>query len=110
MNATNECPMCEAHGKTWNGDDRKCAFKGGVFTSDNWKCATVSVLRRLAEENAIRTNDQWCGTIPFEDKFIIVGWYKSRGRTEAIWVMDEETMHPITLKEAEEVIEYYKGK
>ncbi len=77
----NECQMCWELGKTWEGDDPKCAFASGAFSSDNWNCATMNALRDLAEQASSRSDEERCGVVPLHDgSFIVLGWYKSRGR------------------------------
>jgi hypothetical protein len=44
------CKLCNERGKTWNGDDPVCAFENGVFSNDNWNCATMNKLRNISEE------------------------------------------------------------
>jgi hypothetical protein len=33
--------MCKQRGKTWEGADPQCAFENGIFSSENWNCATA---------------------------------------------------------------------
>lgn len=94
------CKACEERGKTWQGSDPKCAFKENYFSADNWNCATASMIRRVTEIedkfeiNHVFTNDQNYCTILTDDIkgvgnaiALWVTWYKSRGRTEAMWLM-----------------------
>jgi hypothetical protein len=123
------CKRCEERGKTWEGSDPKCAFDdNGVFNGDNWNCATMNKLRNIAEE--LETgwrDDNSCGSIgyvPMDNDYapddfntyggyIVMMWYKERGRTgNAVFMTDEETM-PLTVKHAELAIktyEIYKGR
>lgn len=43
------CKACEKRGKTWEGDDPRCAFEDREF-DDNWKCATVGLIRDICYE------------------------------------------------------------
>lgn len=102
-----KCAACSAPGyKNWNGDDPKCAFETGRFSTENWNCGTVAKLRRLAQDltashergnnvpHPLWANDQNALLLPFYDgftstnddiaDFLFVGWYKSRGRTESV--------------------------
>ncbi len=107
--------MCKERGQTWSGSAPRCAFESGVFSSDNWNCATANALRELSGERNwqtkekdslwLRRNDQsfaamWvpahpedvpdgdrCG--PFRGGgFIAMTWYKHRGQTEMILRVD----------------------
>jgi hypothetical protein len=115
----NACDACKAQGKDWDGSDPKCAFLTGRFSSDNWNCATVAMIRALAptwwsdakpDPNLyfIREDDQnnmliqvW-GIDGLQTGAIAlwVSWYKSRGRTEAMWMLNEDDK-PVTPTEAD---------
>lgn len=97
------CPEClldpDPMGK--NDSPRKCAFEnGGVFISDNWNCYTMNRLRVAAYEDALGTEDQYAALLTHDGWFIVLGWYKHRGRTEAAWLMDGEEMRPLSLEDA----------
>lgn len=106
------CAACRARGKTWEGSDPNCAFpNGGEFNPDNWNCATANLIRDLMPRwedpvsdkvNGPHWNeDQYWGTVNLsgnlsetlaEDDIwqtLWVSWYKSRGRTEAMWLLNE---------------------
>jgi hypothetical protein len=92
-----QCPRCKKRGKVWEGDDPVCGFdEQGNFLSRNWNCATLNALRE-------RCKISWCDdySIGVTSKpdcgFLILKWYKSRGRTDSL-VNDE--FEPATLKEA----------
>lgn len=100
--------MCQERGKTWNGADPKCAFPYGVFVSDNWNCATANALRDIAGEGLCH-EDQHAAIIKagmdHDGFFVALEWYKSRGRTDGIWMMrGDETPRRITIYEAEDII------
>lgn len=86
----------------------KCAFPEGVFVDANWDCGTMNHLRDIAEyrNDSIWNEDQWGGIIPVPDagKFIVLGWYKSRGRTENARVMNECYWDELNLTTAYAVI------
>jgi hypothetical protein len=91
MSAVAKCPRCIARGKTWNGSDATCAFPNGRFVSANWNCATMNALRDATERlRAARgyTEDQNAALLPWDGHFILLGWYKSRGRTDVARVLD----------------------
>ena len=107
------CPRCRERGKTWNGDDPRCAFPdGGRFVTRNWCCATMGRLREMAYPESTDpipgvwawTNEQSGGLIPYDGGFIVLSWYKRRGRTEGAWFMYEDTVSPLTLEVAEDFI------
>lgn len=124
------CKACMARVKDWEGDDPKCGFvNGGQFSGDNWQCVTVGKIRGVAvQENDFRIaytkeGDQQYATIstlevdvlPSEDDegYIMaqpvclwVGWYKSRGRTEGLWLMFEN--HPPRRPTEEECLKILK--
>ena len=79
------CVFCENTQKNWNGGDRNCAFKDGEnFTSDNWMCAAMNFLRYSVESVSYDDEtEQSCGIINVgSGNFVVIYWYKSRGRTE----------------------------
>src|SRR5690606_38007902 len=111
------CRLCEERGKTWEGSDPKCAFNShGEFIKDNWNCATMNKLRIIADEiGTVQRDDNSCGTIGYvpmnndyaPDDFdtfggyIVMMWYKDRGKTgNALFMTDDETI-PLTIKHAE---------
>lgn len=101
------CERCRTAVKDWEGADRKCAFNAGVFSSDNWNCATMAELRDLAQPGALWNEDQYAAVLRLGNcsGFIVLSWYKRRGRTEGAWFMTEDTVRPLALTEAIEVIE-----
>lgn len=88
--------------------DPRCALAGGVFATDNWNCAGLRRLRRDASSAEHWNEDQHCAVLPIPDtgSFIVLSYYKSRGRTEGAWVVEEATCR--TLK-AEDVAAYEAG-
>lgn len=101
------CPRCVARGKTWKGDAPKCAFASGVFSPDNWNCATANDLRALCSEEKTDYNDDQraCIVTGAKSLHVVVTWYKRRGKTEGAWMVTNPlTIEPLTLEEAERVI------
>lgn len=100
------CKRCLERGKIWNGSDPKCAFETGVFRSDNWMCATMGELRRIVDEKAIYNEEQYGAMIPISEygEFLVMSWYKRRGRTDLALFIHDENYTPITIKQAEEII------
>ncbi len=109
------CVACDNRGKTWKGSDPKCAFDCGVF-GDNWNCATVGMIRDICYEGQSSIPDgvdyQYCeddkyATIKTDDIDIDgrplalwVSWYKSRGSTQAMWLLFDSgpPRHPTELE------------
>ena len=91
------CPRCAAGGHPWSP---KCGFlANGVFTDDNWNCATLNALRDVVE----RTYgfDESIGVVRCDEEtggFVVLTWYKDRGATSnALWVGDSPITLPLTL-------------
>ena len=102
------CRACRARTKNWQGDDPRCAFdnEDHRFQADNWNCATVNALRELVYEGQVPMpasvdyrycDDQKFATVQIDgiDNYdeaiglaLWLTWYKSRGSTDAIWVLD----------------------
>lgn len=96
------CAACAARGKTWSGSDPRCAFEGGRQFGENWNCATVGFVRDICYEGQDLPygvdyqycDDQKYATIRVDHLEIAgrplalwVSWYKSRGATDAMWLM-----------------------
>lgn len=105
------CFRCQCRTKDWDGDDPKCGFPEGDFTRDNWRCATLNVLRRLAEPGAVYSEDQYASVISDGDGgHVLITWYKSRGRTEGAYLVTDQGVYPLTLGSAETVIRNNEDK
>ncbi len=118
-----ECRLCKERGKTWSGSDPVCAFPDGTFSNDNWNCATMNRLRMIADDiNRTMRDDNSCGSIGYVSMdadyapddydgyggYIVMMWYKDRGRTgNAVFMTDDETK-PLTIQHAEIAIETYE--
>lgn len=127
------CKLCQKRGKTWSGADPKCAFDGSF--SDNWNCATLNAIRDICYEgqNPMPSgvdyqyvNDMKYATIKIDDVegdfvddkrgrsiglALWVSWYKSRGRTDAMWILsDDEPPRQPTESELLAIISYYQPK
>lgn len=120
------CPRCKDRPvPEYYGSPRRCAFENGAFNTDNWACETMMDLRSISfskdseqivllEEShphIFHNNDQNASIVQMpeecEGDFLILGWYKSRGRTEAAWVLCGKKMSPLNLRDAELFIDYY---
>jgi hypothetical protein len=99
------CKRCEERGKTWEGSDPVCAFKSGTFSADNWRCATMSELRKLCGSDVVWSEDQNAALLPTGDGgHVVMTWYKSRGRVDGAYIMTCEGVEPLGMGEAEAVI------
>jgi hypothetical protein len=88
--------------KDWQGSDPQCAFSSGTFYSENWNCVTANLLRDAAEmRKPLWSEDQYASLLPWEGRFILLSWYKHRGRTEGAWLVDGTRIEPLTLADTE---------
>ena len=105
------CKLCETTRKDWDGDDRVCAFPDGIFSDDNWNCATVNKLRELAENYRVYGDDQSIAVIPipemkeYNSGWLVLNWYKNRGRTDVAQVISYGTVVPLHIVHAELILE-----
>ena len=111
-----KCNLCATTPKDWEGDDRKCAFESGTFSDDNWNCATMSKLRAIAENYRAFGDDQSIATIPIDETegrnsgWLVMNWYKSRGRTDLCQFISYGDNANLKLEHAEAIIELYSPK
>ena len=114
-----DCRRCRERGQTWPGSSPVCAFQRGVFHAENWNCATMGELRNLASLNDLWNDDQYAGLVAVSEaadeaakglgSFVVLEWYKHRGRTSAAWVLhDESPPTVLTLEQAEAVLDEKK--
>jgi len=78
----------------------ECAFdSNGVFQESNWNCAGLGILRKACYEREVWNDDQHCAILSIKDQgsFIILSYYKHRGRTEGAWLVKEETIQLLTV-------------
>jgi hypothetical protein len=125
----NFCPRCRSRGKPWPGDNPQCAFSNEqqVFDTDNWNCATMNELREIVEPICwdgkvepimpfwgCRREDTSIGVIwlpggTAEDGWLVMTWYKRRGRTgRAMIMVDDEEPQVLTLQQAERLLAQYE--
>ena len=119
------CKMCQERTKNWCGDDSICYFDD---PSENWNCATLNGIRDICYEGQLTLPEgvhyEYCDGEKFaainihevEDskgnyfgRCLYVAWYKNRGGTEALWILDGENDTPRTPTEDEllAIINYY---
>jgi len=122
------CKRCIARGKTWSGDNPNCAFDGNF--ASNWNCATLNALRDIVYEGQNTmppgVDYQYCedmkyATVKIDDiengggekigMALWVAWYKSRGTTDAVWILDSDREPRIpTEAELDVVISSFAGR
>lgn len=67
----------------------------------------MSALRELCRDEKTSFNDDQkaCVLIGEDCKFVVLTWYKRRGKTEGAWMIHfDHPPQPVTLSEAEEAI------
>ena len=104
----------------------ECAFESGEFSHNNWSCKTLHELRDMSGENfddeatelgSFHWRDDMgkasIGVVPIPEDcnhqsgYIVMTWYKSRGRTGQAWVMwDDDKPELLTMATAEFVINH----
>lgn len=100
------CKACETRGKTWSGEDPRCAFSDGAFSGDNWMCATMNILRGKVGESAFWHDDHNTAAIILRDnpRVLLLHWYKSRGCTDVASLLCGDEKDILTEDEALEYI------
>lgn len=107
----NTCRRCKEYNTKYPSSAIQCAFKNKTktFNKDNWNCATMNALRKIAEEGCYWNEDQHLGVVPLkgEGGFLVLSWYKDKGRTSGAWIIEESRIKRLTLKKADRIIELY---
>ena len=102
------CKECEKRGKTWNGSDPACAFPMDYFSIDNFECATIGILRDYMEmmNSIFSDGDENLGVISYDNMFIVLTWYKNRGRVQSFQLYNKHSdyMGMTDLEICEEII------
>lgn len=130
---TNKCKKCLARKKDWEGDDPVCFLEYQQendnaqenFFHKNWNCATLNELRDICyegQELPYEVDYQYCddqkyATIKINDienvegLALWVSWYKNRGETDAVYILDD-TLPPRfpTEDELVKIIDYFNNK
>lgn len=116
-----ECSRCAARGKTWNGGDPECGFtEDGTFKVDNWNCASLNDLRQWiytgVVSNTIHTYREDYSYVvidiedvePVEGRYLHLSWYKSRGKTDNIMIVDTDNgvLRTATLDDIEAILRW----
>jgi len=105
--AERACPACEAdpHPRGF-AQPRKCAWPGPDFDPANWNCATMNLVRQVAEDAGVtfRGDDQTLCVLDGEAGWLVLCWYKRRGRTSVCLWVDDEQARPLRLEDAEHIV------
>lgn len=97
----NKCKRCGIN-KNWNSSDIRCPFQNSDKFGDNWNCGIINKIRDLCDlamnDKDNRLQYQYCDdqkyvtikTDDIEDMGLClwVTFYKSRGETDAMWIID----------------------
>ncbi len=116
------CALCSKRIKDWNAPISRCAFSYGVFSSENWNCATVNAIREICNGDFPGVDYQFCddqnyATVKVDELEIDsalalwVTWYKDRGKTDGMWLMfSDQPPRPPTQQEAAIVIQAFQRR
>jgi hypothetical protein len=125
------CKRC-GHSKSWSGDNPTCPFSSRDVFSTNWNCGLINEIRDICDVAANGTDyrlhykycdDQKYATIaidqigeeddslPYMGLTLWVTWYKSRGATDRMFILDShDPPRPPTFDELKRIIAYYKSE
>ena len=112
-----KCKECRNAAPPSNGSERRCAFESGVFSAENWQCETLNKLRIIEEgqfeSNVVYNDDHSAVLIAMDSEkdhglFLLLTWYKNRGKTDHALIVGANGVHPLTLEAAEETLAYYQ--
>jgi len=122
-----KCKRCGAQ-KDWQGSDIRCPFqRGRYFTPNNWNCGIIKRIRNICyggefgQESPVNSVFyQYCDDMHYavikidhiEDVpglALWVAWYKHRGGTDAMWILDGQGRpHPPTFDELVAIVTCYE--
>ena len=109
MGADYQCPRCKDRGQTWTGSPPSCGFTArGYFRSDNWNCATLNELRERSKRRHVYGNEDNAVLLPRgngEAGFVVLCWYKRRGRCDQGFLLTSDGRRALKLKEAVDALE-----
>ena len=76
----------------------QCAFDAeGNFEIHNWMCASLSPFLEEAWEREASNNDQHAAVLPLGGDFLLLYYYKRRGRIEGAYFVSDEGVRPLRL-------------
>jgi hypothetical protein len=99
------------HLETCNMEPIKCAFQNDIFNRNNWNCQLLIRLRDYAEGRELvqYIRDYRVAIIPTNTAVaLVLKWYKSRGRTDVAFILDNDKEGFITLLEAKLIMKELK--
>lgn len=105
-----KCEFCLERGKDWQGDNPICAYRyGNKFSVINWNCALLNKLRDATDEKGeiYRQDDENIGVLWLGNtKFLMLQWYKDRGKTDKAQVvcLTTKSITDLKYKEAKSII------
>jgi len=83
----------------------KCAFTPlGNYNKDNWECQTMVKLRQL-EDHHDWNDDESIGIVKISNGYLVMTYYKGRGRTGNAMIMCDDEMRELTLNDAYRILE-----
>jgi hypothetical protein len=103
----------------------QCAFETEIFSKDNWNCCTLDLIRDLCYEGQKLhpyINYQYCEdqkyaifNISYLDEIdgdaLWISWYKNRGKTDSIWILDSYNIPRLpTEEECILISKYFKRR
>lgn len=98
------CAACKNRGQTWPGSPPTCAFDDW---DGNWNCATLNAIREIVCEGQSPmpsgVDYNYCDDMKYATVYcdhielpsghamaLWVAWYKSRGGTDALWLLNHD--------------------
>ncbi len=120
--------FCRHGEKDWMGADPCCAFnEDGTFRENNWSCVLMSKVRDLmgqwsdsAYGHCWWDDDQHYGVLYIQSwvhgkevdsylqgTFVLLDWYKSRGKTDSFRILQGDVVREGTEKDALEIVKIY---
>lgn len=125
------CPMCKERGQVRTGcsaggsiyDLPKCAWRPPgpntdsittllhpLFNPDNDDCAALSVIRGLAMESEVWSDEQHAAILPWDGRFLVVSYWKHRAQTEGLWVMAESHMRVARYEDVVAFLQWHRDE
>lgn len=108
-----DCPLCASLPHAEGSEQRRCAFRDGVFDYNNWCCATLGALAEIADKaDAWQGNDrdERVALLPIPDcdedlgEFLVLQQYKRRGTVRSAVVFHDKGYAPLTLDVARKLM------
>ena len=116
------CDKC-GQSKDWEGDDIRCPFENGTEFGHNWRCGIIRKIRVICDKAVDRSDSRLHHGSSCDQNYVTidtgfadgelgiclwVSWYKDRGSTDSMWVMDSEgPSYKPTFEQLERIVNYY---